>query len=527
MLIKPKIQALLGQLNKGIYEKEEALALTLLTSIAGESIFLLGPPGVAKSLIARKLKFAYTSGKVFEYLMSRFSTPEDIFGPVSISKLKNEDKYERLIDRYLPASEVVFLDEIWKAGPSIQNMLLTVINEKIFRNGDKEIKIPLKALVSASNELPAKNEGLEALWDRFLVRLIVHGIESKESFSAMISEHSNAYEDTVDSKNKITDEEYQTWSTLINLVKIPKNVFNVIHHVRHYIAEYNKANKENQIYISDRRWRKIVRLMRTSAFLNDRDEVDLMDCFLIKHCIWNEKEHIDTVYRCMKDTIEKFGYTVSLDFKGIQDEITEFKKEIDEETLLVKDTRKQVLVEQDGFYEIENPPDSSAKFIIIDVYKRLSTSEQNQYLWCKRLGKYDQYKPYNIKKGHNEFSFIISNKEYVLKTRLDGEKKVQTKKPNLYTEAAWDNRVKKLLEIANNWKLQIEQYHNKDLKYLRTNLFVRPECAAVVESHITKTIKEIEKIEIEIRGIHHRYKIIKEETDIEHLNNTLKKLFAQ
>ncbi|MDR0527613.1 MAG: AAA family ATPase, partial [Spirochaetaceae bacterium] len=187
MSIKERITALLEKLNEGIYEKEEVIALALMSSIAGESIFLLGPPGVAKSLIARRLKYAYKGAAVFEYLMSRFSTPDEIFGPVSIKKLKDEDKYERITRGYLPAAEVVFLDEIWKAGPSIQNTLLTILNEKIYRNGEKETPVPMEALVSASNELPAKDQGLEALWDRFLVRLFVNGIEDTKKFDGMIA----------------------------------------------------------------------------------------------------------------------------------------------------------------------------------------------------------------------------------------------------------------------------------------------------------------------------------------------------
>jgi len=515
MTVKPKITELLKRLNDGVIEKEEVIALSLLSSVAGESIFLLGPPGVAKSLIARRLKYAYKDGSSFEYLMNRFSTPDEIFGPVSISQLKDHDKYERIIKNYLPTATVVFLDEIWKAGPSIQNALLTVLNEKIYRNGEQEVQVPMKALISASNELPSKGEGLEALWDRFLVRLIVDGVKDKQSFNDMISKTLNSYSDTVDEALKISDDEYKKWNKQIDEIEIPENVFNVIHVIRSFIDQYNQReeNKQNPIYISDRRWRKIVRLIRTSAFLNDRKAVDLMDCFLIQHCIWNETEQIQATSQFVKDAIQKHGYSLKFNFKGLKDELDEFKTEIKEETKFEKDTRVEILSNAiTDYYEIIGMDNYNNLISQVD-FKSLTNSNQYCYLhyWDSSWMRVRQYQSFYIRKGNSKHSIFINDKEYKLKTTVTGEKRQITKKPHKKVEEDWDSRVAKYLEVTNTQKEELEAYRTKDLQHLRTNLFVNPELANIVESHLTSTRKEIEKFEVEIRKIQNDYKKLKDE----------------
>ena len=288
-----RFKQLLGEMNRGIYEKETEISLSLLAALAGESIILLGPPGVAKSMVARQLKTAFRDAQNFEYLMSRFSTPDEIFGPVSIQKLKTSDTYERAVEGYLPTADVVFLDEIWKAGPAIQNTLLTVINEKIFRNGNREMHLPLKLLVAASNELPAKGEGLEALWDRFVIRIESRPIKLEKNFRAMLLESHADFSDSTDfSDLKITAEEYAEWAEKICKIGVKEEVLDAISAIRKSLRAVNvdEAAERRNIYVSDRRWKNIVRLLRTSAFMQNREEVDICDLLPIYHCLWQEPE---------------------------------------------------------------------------------------------------------------------------------------------------------------------------------------------------------------------------------------------
>ena len=317
-----RFKLLLQEMNRGIYEKETEISLSLLAALAGESIILLGPPGVAKSMVARQLKTAFREAQSFEYLMSRFSTPDEIFGPVSIQKLKTSDTYERAVEGYLPTADVVFLDEIWKAGPAIQNTLLTVINEKIFRNGNREMHLPLKLLVAASNELPAKGEGLEALWDRFVIRIESRPIKLEKNFRAMLLDshadflgptdftdstdfsgstgglgHADFADNADFSDLKITSEEYAEWTERIDKIGVKIEVLDAISAIRKSLRAVNvdEAAERRNIYVSDRRWKNIVRLLRTSAFMQDRKEVDICDLLPIYHCLWQEPEERDAI----------------------------------------------------------------------------------------------------------------------------------------------------------------------------------------------------------------------------------------
>lgn len=382
--IRSRIEALLQYLQQGIYEKNTETALALLAALSGESILLLGPPGVAKSMIARRLKYAFYHAKSFEYLMSRFSTPDEIFGPVSIAKLKENDCYERNVDGFLPTADVVFLDEIWKAGPAIQNSLLTVLNEKLFRNGDKELKLPLKLLVAASNELPAKDEGLEAIWDRFSIRIICRGIQSEELFRRMICGEHSEVESTVSESlvQPVKPKEYVQWRAESERVNLTLPLLEAITFIRRKILRVEVVDSElpRCIYVSDRRWKHIAALLRTSAYIQGRSQATPADLLPMYHCLWNEPAEVDSVrlitIRAIFDPIEKRLQRLS---DGVRADLRAFRAEV----VLAKAVRENdhrdddLLIVDRFFYQVENHG-TGHTYVFITDYKRLPTiSKQN------------------------------------------------------------------------------------------------------------------------------------------------------
>lgn len=269
--------ALLGtELNAAFRERTHEVTALLVALLAGEHVLLLGPPGTGKSAITQALASAMP-GRYFERLMTRFTVPEELFGPFSVQGLKS-DRYERQLDGYLPTADVAFLDEIFKANSAILNALLTALNEGAFDQGSTRIRIPLRLCVGASNELP-EDSTLDALYDRFVMRRWVAPIASRDQRKALISS-SGEPEITA----KITVDQLAEARAFVAAVTVPEDVVEAVLDIRDALAT------ECAITISDRRLRKCMKILRAHAALMGRTVCTRDDLLVLVDAIWRKPD---------------------------------------------------------------------------------------------------------------------------------------------------------------------------------------------------------------------------------------------
>lgn len=278
--------------------KDTVIDLLGVAVIAGENIFLHGPPGTAKSAIVRELA-QRLEGQVFDYLLTRFTEPNELFGPFDIRRLREGDLVTNT-EGMLPEAEIVFLDELLNANSAILNSLLMVLNERVFRRGRETRKLPTLLVVGASNGLP-QDEALRALFDRFLLRVTCTNVPA-EMLSEVLQAGWNLEKESRTPDATVTADDIRRLQTIVGDVDLSETsqiYADTIHRLRHA-----------GIDVSDRRAVKLQRLVAASAVLCGRLKSQVSDLWVLRF-VWDTEEQQSVLKAIIDDVVTEAANTES------------------------------------------------------------------------------------------------------------------------------------------------------------------------------------------------------------------------
>ncbi|HXI57560.1 MAG TPA: AAA family ATPase [Polyangia bacterium] len=294
-----KLREVGRELDQRYLDKSELVRLLLVTLLAGEHMLIVGPPGTAKSALVRHLS-RLIDARYFEYLLTRFSEPNEIFGPVDIKAFR-EGTYVRRVEAMLPEADIVFLDEIFKSNSAILNALLSILNERRFFTGSVSLKVPLCSLFGATNEVP-NDDALGAVFDRFLVRALSDNLDSfhfrglvDRGIKGEIAEITGA------------DEARRPLVALSDIRKLQVRLGQFLQFPEEWMARYKGfifQIRSEGVTISDRRVVKLLKLFAASAIIDGRATVNDGDFFVLKH-VWNSVDQVPILADVVGPVLDK------------------------------------------------------------------------------------------------------------------------------------------------------------------------------------------------------------------------------
>jgi len=276
-----------NEMNNVLLEREAEVHSSLLAIIAKRHLFMFGAPGIAKSLLVDQLCSHITESVQFKWLLTKHSVPEEIYGGPDLLTLKDTGIYRRVTDGKLPQAHFAFLDEIFKANSAILNSLLKILNENEFDNPGDDPHVPLISTFAASNELPTNSE-LNALADRLHLWHYVQPIQDTSNFVRML-QSSETEPQTFLSLDQIRQAQEES-----SHVKVGDDIYAAL-------VELAARLREEEIVVSDRRFKQAISVIKAEAWLAGRDIAEVADTKPLQHMMWRDISHIPTVRTAVYD----------------------------------------------------------------------------------------------------------------------------------------------------------------------------------------------------------------------------------
>ncbi|GGS85080.1 ATPase [Planobispora rosea] len=278
-----RLRAIIGEVGARYLERAEVVHALVACLLAGQHSLLLGPPGTAKSELARELTGRITGARFWEILLSTYTDPKAIFGPIDVAALM-QGSYQQIWDGRATQADIAFIDEIFKCGPGALNAMLAFLNERLYHPeaGGAPIPCPLLAAITASNELPS-GEDSAAVYDRLLVRIQVGYLAEVSNFAHLMRSATLPAVPAVPAAPPTT----VTLADLQAAVRIHVPAITIPETVVEAVCTLRAALHRAEIIASDRRWRLAMRLLQACAFLAGRRQVDISDLAILTHVLWN------------------------------------------------------------------------------------------------------------------------------------------------------------------------------------------------------------------------------------------------
>lgn len=277
-----KFQAINHELSGSMLERSDVIEAISLGLLSGHNVYLLGVPGIAKSMVIRKYAERITGANYWELLLDKRLPQESLFGPIDIVEFRKSGNYHRRVDGYLPTAHFAFLDEIGKAGPAVLNPLLTLLNEGLYHNNSKPMKVDLRLAVAASNE--ELEPELGALRDRWLITKVVHPIQEPGNFISLLTS------DLAEAPNPTTIDLTEVDKARDEVTKVT-----LTPGIADKLLELKLDLESDQIRPSDRRWRQSMDVLRAAAWLSGRSEVEEDDIAVLRDVLWDVVEQSPNV----------------------------------------------------------------------------------------------------------------------------------------------------------------------------------------------------------------------------------------